>query len=105
MGRQVDGRNVRSRRTRSVLVISCRELMAAGNYRPSMREIAKQADYSVRSGFEHFPTVEALHLEAAADDTVMAVILGRVMLAPPVNHMERVRLVRAIVLGRADPRP
>lgn len=99
---RVDGRNSRARKTRAALLSACRVLMQNGAFRPSMAWICETADRCARSGFEHFNSVEGLHLEALQDYTtrvaIAARVLGDELVALSPEGAERV--VRAVVLGR-----
>lgn len=72
-----DGRHARAERTKAEILTACRTMMLGGNFRPSIAAVAKAAGRSVRAVFEHFGTVETLHREAIADQTVRASILAR----------------------------
>lgn len=96
----VDGRNLRARTTRTKLVASCRELMLDGDFQPAMVAVAHRAGLSVRSCFQHFGSAGGLHL-AALDDDIERAILSLVLGAAPTCAVERRKLARAIVLGRA----
>lgn len=96
-----DGRNRRRQETRAKVVASCRELMRAGDFRPSLVAVAGHAACSIRTAFQHFGSVEALHLEAIADGETRGAILERVLGDVPAGPTLGVAIVRAIVLGRA----
>lgn len=70
-----DGRSARAVRTRSVLIGTCKFLMCDGTFRPSMVAVAALANRATRSAFQHFPTVDHLHAEALADETVRRAVL------------------------------
>jgi TetR/AcrR family transcriptional regulator, regulator of autoinduction and epiphytic fitness len=61
----VDGRSARSQRTRDSVVDAVLSLVAAGNSRPTAREIAEQAGISVRSVYVHFDDLDDLFRAAA----------------------------------------
>lgn len=90
---RIDWRRKRGERTRSVLVAACRGYMMAGNFRPTMAECCRAAERSLRSGFQHFPSVETLHYEALHDEGTRRSVLERI------GGSEQ-RLLRAIVTGR-----
>jgi AcrR family transcriptional regulator len=62
----VDGRSARAQRTRESVVDAVLELAAAGNARPTAREIADRAGISVRSVYVHFDDLDDLFREAVA---------------------------------------
>jgi len=62
----VDGRSARAQRTRDSVVDAVLDLAAAGNARPTAREIADGAGISVRSVYVHFDDLDDL-FRAAAD--------------------------------------
>lgn len=61
-----DGRELRSRRTRSAIVEGWLDLVEGGNVSPTAREIADQAGIGLRTIFQHFDDMEALQANAAA---------------------------------------
>jgi AcrR family transcriptional regulator len=89
----VDGRRLRSERTRRLMINQAREFMRSGYYRPASHEIAKAADVSVRSIFQHFPTMGDLYAAALDDEALAAKI------AAPARMLGDRDLARAIVLG------
>ncbi|MGZ8765898.1 MAG: TetR/AcrR family transcriptional regulator [Acidimicrobiia bacterium] len=60
-----DGRTARSQRTRDSVVEALLDLLNDGNPRPTAREIAEQANVSLRSVYVHFDDLEDLFLAAA----------------------------------------
>jgi TetR/AcrR family transcriptional regulator, regulator of autoinduction and epiphytic fitness len=62
---QQDGRTARSLRTRESIVDATIQLLEAGDLRPTAPRIAEQASVSVRSVFQHFADLEALHTAVA----------------------------------------
>jgi TetR/AcrR family transcriptional regulator of autoinduction and epiphytic fitness len=60
-----DRRIERANRTRDNIVDALLALIEAGNFRPTAREIAAQANVSLRSLYVHFDDVEALFHAAA----------------------------------------
>jgi TetR/AcrR family transcriptional regulator of autoinduction and epiphytic fitness len=60
-----DGRLLRANRTRDNVVDALLALIDQGNLRPTAREIAAQAEVSLRSLYVHFDDVEALFFAAA----------------------------------------
>jgi len=59
-----DGRTARSQRTRTAVVDSLLALLAAGNPRPTAREIAAHAGVSLRSVYVHFDDLDDLFIAA-----------------------------------------
>ncbi|MEA2480876.1 MAG: hypothetical protein QOJ07_2798 [Thermoleophilaceae bacterium] len=62
----VDGRSLRSERTRGALARAYLDLVTEGDLRPTAERIAERAGCSARSVFKHFPDREAL-LATASD--------------------------------------
>lgn len=65
-----DGRNLRADATVAAVLASTRELMQAGDFRPTFAEITVGSNRSTRSVFrvfQHFGSLEGVHL-AALDD-------------------------------------
>jgi TetR/AcrR family transcriptional regulator, regulator of autoinduction and epiphytic fitness len=62
----VDGRELRSIRTRSAIVEAWLELIEETDAAPSARAVAERAGIGLRTVFQHFDDVETLHLTAAA---------------------------------------
>ena len=69
--RQVDGRRLRSERTRHLIIEAYLDLMRLSPGLPTASQIAAHAGYSVRSIFERFSDLDALAL--AATDYALAV--------------------------------
>jgi AcrR family transcriptional regulator len=63
--RQVDGRRLRSERTRHLIIEAYLDLLRRGPGMPTAGQIAEHAGYSVRSIFERFSDLDALSLAAA----------------------------------------
>jgi AcrR family transcriptional regulator len=61
----VDGREQRSRRTRSAIVEAWLDLVEEGNTAPTARETADRAGIGLRTVFQHFGDMEDLHATAA----------------------------------------
>lgn len=62
---KVDGRQLRSARTKQRIIESFLELLREGNPNPRVDEIAKRAGCVSRSIYDHFVTVKGLHGAAA----------------------------------------
>jgi AcrR family transcriptional regulator len=56
-----DGRAARAARTRDAIVDACIGLVETGDVRPTAPRIAERAGVSVRSVFQHFDDLSALH--------------------------------------------
>ena len=61
----VDGRNLRSRRTRQALIDALISLIEEGDLRPTAPRIAERAGVSLRSIYHHFDDLELLFAETA----------------------------------------
>lgn len=61
-GGKVDGRRLRSERTRQLIIEAYMALVREGSGVPTAAQIAERAGYSVRSIFERFPDMEALRI-------------------------------------------
>jgi DNA-binding transcriptional regulator YbjK len=66
---KIDGRRLRSERTRLAIIEAYRELLRRNSVMPTAVQIAAQAGCSVRSVFERFSDLDALSL-ATADFTI-----------------------------------
>lgn len=62
---RVDGRAARRTRSRQAVVEALLALLAKGDRRPTAARIAAEAGLSLRSVFQHFTDLEALHAEVA----------------------------------------
>jgi len=58
---RIDGRAARAVRTRHAIVDACIALVEEGDLRPTAPRIAERAGVSVRSVFQHFDDLPALH--------------------------------------------
>ncbi len=61
---KVDGRRLRSERTKQLIIEAYIELLREGAKAPTATRIAERAGYSVRSIFERFPDLPALRFAA-----------------------------------------
>lgn len=59
---KVDGRRLRSERTRQLIIEAYMALVRENGQVPTAQQIAERAGYSVRSVFERFPDLQALRL-------------------------------------------
>src|SRR5262249_59017985 len=55
-----DGRNRRAAETRRKIIAAAKAMIAETSTAPTVVAVAKRADVSVRSGFQHFGDVESL---------------------------------------------
>lgn len=98
----VDGRHRRHAKTHQLILNTCRDLMTVGNFRPSGQQVAEMSGAAVRTVFDHFDNVEALHLEAIENAETRYAIADRVF--GPERHAMALdvldKMARAIVLGR-----
>lgn len=97
-----DGRHRRTERSRSRLLAHCRAIMQEGDFRPPMRHICARAGVCVRTGFQHFDTIESLHLAAINDGATLQSIADQVGAegGVPTPIEGQYRYVRAIIAGR-----
>ncbi|HEV7760171.1 MAG TPA: TetR/AcrR family transcriptional regulator [Acidimicrobiales bacterium] len=58
----MDGRSARALRTREAIVDACIGLVEEGQLRPTAPRVAERAGVSVRSVFQHFADLPALHI-------------------------------------------
>jgi AcrR family transcriptional regulator len=58
----MDGRSARAVRTREAIVDACISLVEEGELRPTAPRVAERAGVSVRSVFQHFADLPALHI-------------------------------------------
>jgi hypothetical protein len=93
----MDGRHRRSQASRDAILLVCRAAMQEGDFRPTMGACCKAAGRALRTGFEHFSTVEALHMEALKDDETRRSVLVLV-LGGGAGYGDRV--LQAIITGR-----
>ena len=89
---RIDGRRLRSERTKQLIVEAYLLLLREGNRNPTAAQTAERAGYSVRSVFERFPDLHALRLAA----TDYAISEGRAQ--------DAVRTSRPIARRASDPR-
>ncbi len=94
--RNVDGRRLRSERTRRLIVDAYMQLVREHRQVPTAVQIAERAGYSVRSIFERFPDLDALRLAA----TDQAIAEGRAQGALQDLDADRATRVRSHVETR-----
>jgi AcrR family transcriptional regulator len=101
----VDGRTLRSLRTREAIVDATIGLLEEGDLRPTAPRVAERAAVSVRSVFQHFDDLETLHA-AVAERLVERVAVLVVPVPPDLPLSERLdRFVhqRALLLEAVTP--
>lgn len=101
----IDGRTLRSLRTREAIVDATITLLEQGDLRPTAPRVAEQAGVSVRSIFQHFDDLETLHA-AVAERLVERVSLLVFPVSPELPLEERLdRFVRqrALLLETVTP--
>jgi AcrR family transcriptional regulator len=73
---RIDGRRLRSERTKQLIVEAYLGLLLEGNGNPTAAQTAQRAGYSVRSVFERFPDLHALRLMATDYSLAQAAALA-----------------------------
>ena len=71
---RIDGRRLRSERTRQLIIEAFLLLLREHTHMPTAVQIADRAGYSVRSVFQRFPDLHSLHV--AATDFALGKALG-----------------------------
>jgi AcrR family transcriptional regulator len=74
-----DGRNRRAAETRRKIIAAAKEMIAETSTAPTVVAVAKRADVSVRSVFQHFGDVESLFV------TVVDSVRGDLVVPPPTS--------------------
>src|SRR5262245_49790169 len=95
--RKVDGRRLRSKRTRQAVIDAYLRLLRRNPTMPKAAQIAKEAGYSVRSVFERFTDLDELTL-ATAD---YAIVQGQAEAVARNVDADRATRVRSHVETRA----
>jgi len=95
---RLDGRRLRSERTRQLIIEAYLALVLEHRRMPTSAEIADRAGYSVRSIFERFSDLDTLSL-AAAD---YAIVLGQAEAVARDTEGDRATRIRSHVLTRAE---
>ena len=85
---RIDGRRLRSERTRQLIVEAYLALLREGNRNPTAAQTAEKAGYSVRSVFERFPDLHALRVMATDYQLSQAAALA------PARHLDADRATR-----------
>lgn len=73
----IDGRELRSIRTRAAIIDAWLSLIGAGDMSPTAKGVADRAGIGLRTIFQHFSDMTALH-QAAAEDFMAKVMVGAV---------------------------
>lgn len=95
---RLDGRRLRSERTRQLIIEAFLALLLEHRRMPTSAEIAFRAGYSVRSIFERFSDLDALSLAA----TDYAIALGQAEAVASDTDGDRATRIRSHVRTRAD---
>lgn len=85
---RIDGRRLRSERTKQLIVEAYLVLLREGNRNPTAAQTAERAGYSVRSVFERFPDLHALRVMATDYSLSQAAALA------PARHVDADRVTR-----------
>jgi len=101
--KRVDGRVLRSSRTRDKVVGALLSLLNEGKLRPTAREIAERGHVSLRSVFQHFEDLESLYaalaeMQAAQVDELTGAIPAEGALGNRIQGFvkQRTRILEAI---------
>jgi AcrR family transcriptional regulator len=75
---QIDGRELRSIRTRAAIIEAWLQLMSEGDLSPTAKDVADRARIGLRTVFQHFSDMNALHLAAcdSFSERVLASVEG-----------------------------
>ena len=96
---KVDGRKLRSAKTKADLLQACRACLQSGDFRPTGAALARVAGVSVRTVFDHYATVDEL-CRAALDQQTRDAIRDLILRdCPPISGADADRLVSAVVFG------
>jgi AcrR family transcriptional regulator len=94
---KIDGRHLRSERTRRLIVEAYMSLVRESPRTPTAAQIAERAGYSVRSIFERFPDLHALRVAA----TDYAIAEGTALNPMPSIESDRMTRIRLQTEARA----
>lgn len=100
-----DGRTLRSLRTREAIVDATIALLELGDLRPTAPRVAEQARVSVRSVFQHFDDLEALHAAVAERlvERVAVLVLPVAADLPLATRLEEFIRQRSLLLEAVTP--
>lgn len=101
----IDGRTLRSMRTREAIVDATIALLEEGDLRPTAPRVAERAAVSVRSVFQHFDDLETLHAAVAERlvDRVAVLVLPVAPELPLAERLDRFVRQRALLLEAVTP--
>lgn len=101
----VDGRTLRSLRTREAIVDATIALLEEGDLRPTAPRVAERATVSVRSVFQHFDDLETLHASVAERlvDRVAVLLVPVDPELPLGDRLDRFVHQRALLLEVVTP--
>lgn len=101
----VDGRTLRSLRTREAIVDATIALLEEGDLRPTAPRVAERAAVSVRSVFQHFDDLETLHASVAERlvDRVAVLLVPVDPELPLAERLDRFVHQRALLLEAVTP--
>lgn len=101
----VDGRTLRSLRTREAIVDATIALLEEGDLRPTAPRVAQRAAVSVRSVFQHFDDLETLHASVAERlvDRVAVLLVPVSPSLPLAERLDRFVHQRALLLEAVSP--
>lgn len=101
----IDGRTLRSLRTREAIVDATVGLLEDGDLRPTAPRVAERAKVSVRSVFQHFDDLETLHASVAERlvERVAVLVLPVAPDLPLDVRLDRFVRQRAVLLEAVTP--
>jgi AcrR family transcriptional regulator len=101
----VDGRTLRSLRTREAIVDATIGLLEEGDLRPTAPRVAARAGVSVRSVFQHFDDLETLHASVAERlvERVAVLVVPVPADLPRAERLDRFVHQRALLLEAVTP--
>lgn len=101
----IDGRTLRSMRTREAIVDATIGLLEEGDLRPTAPRVAARAAVSVRSVFQHFDDLETLHASVAERlvDRVAVLVVPVPPDLPLAERLDRFVHQRALLLEAVTP--
>ncbi len=86
---KIDGRRLRSVRTRAAIVEALLSLLEEGELKPTAPQIAERAEVSLRTVFQHFAEVEVL-FAAVSERQIERIARDYVLIDPDLPLAERV---------------